>query len=247
MRLRWPTRRELLIGLVGLVFLAALTTIFLVAYNARSGNQAASQNKSNTKAAAKQSVTASKKAAVASRKADASLQLNVKLVRCLTKRNAAAVRRCLGLRPGAPGRPGAGGLPGTPGRTGPAGKGLRGPRGFPGRDCNLPECRGPQGLVGSDGPKGDTGDPGRAPTQDEIEAAVASYCFTHDRCQGPAGEDGTDGLQGPAGAAGSPGADGATGATGPQGEQGPAGTFSGTLTCVETDPGPPATFTCTAP
>jgi hypothetical protein len=224
-RLRWPTRRELLIAGVVAVFLAALVTIFLVAYNARSGSNTASQNKDTVKTAQKQSVTATKKAAVANKKADVSLQLNVKLVRCLTKKDAAAVRKCLGLRPGAPGRPGAGGLPGTPGRQGPAGKGLRGPRGLPGRPCGLPECRGPQGVPGESvkGDTGPTGDPGRAPTATEIGQAVAEYCADHGQCKGADGKDGADstvpGPAGPAGAdstapgpAGPPGADGAPGA-----------------------------------
>lgn len=57
------------------------------------------------------------------------------------------------------------------------------------------------------GPQGPEGDPGRAPTADEIAAAVADYCAEHDSCRGPQGEPGRNGkdgasIQGPAGANG---------------------------------------------
>lgn len=49
------------------------------------------------------------------------------------------------------------------------------------------------------GPQGPDGDPGRAPTADEIAAAVEAYCAAHNSCTGPqgiAGKDGADGAPG---------------------------------------------------
>lgn len=64
------------------------------------------------------------------------------------------------------------------------------------------------------GPQGPEGDPGRAPTQEEIAAAVADYCAERNSCRGEPGaagapgKNGQDGksIQGPQGA---PGANGA--------------------------------------
>jgi hypothetical protein len=235
---RWvrrPTWRELLSAGLVITFFGAVA---FVAINAGRGSHESAKNSKTAVVAKKRADVAAVKSSVATRKADSALQLNVKLVRCLTKRDAAALRRCLGLRPGAPGRPGAGGIPGTPGRTGPAGRGLRGPRGLTGSRGDS----GAQGLPGVNGSKGDTGVPGRDPTSDEIAAAVAAYCADHDSCRGPAGKDGTTGAQGPAGATGSPGADGATGPQGPVGPQGEPGPAPTSLTCMPAvDPG---TFTC---
>lgn len=110
--MRRPTRREVLLGLIAVTFLAAMAAIFVVAYSARTGQSRSGSNERAAKTAKRRAGVAEGKSRVAERKADQSLQLNVKLVRCLTKQDAAALRRCLGLRVGAPGRPGAGGLRG---------------------------------------------------------------------------------------------------------------------------------------
>lgn len=69
------------------------------------------------------------------------------------------------------------------------------------------------------GPQGPEGDPGRAPTQEEIAAAVADYCAAHNDCKGEPGaagapgKNGQDGksIQGPQGV---PGANGINGTNG---------------------------------
>lgn len=88
---------------------------------------------------------------------------------------------------------------GKDGKNGPPG-----PEGEPGNQGN----DGPPGSSGKDGVDGSTGpqgEPGRAPTKEEIAAAVEQYCAEHSQCrgeQGPAGadgkngQDGTDGIDG---------------------------------------------------
>lgn len=46
------------------------------------------------------------------------------------------------------------------------------------------------------GPQGPDGDPGRAPTTEEIAAAVEAYCAAHDSCRGTAGARGATGSAG---------------------------------------------------
>lgn len=52
------------------------------------------------------------------------------------------------------------------------------------------------------GPQGPDGDPGRAPTEEEIAAAIDEYCSAHNSCIGPAGATGPAGSTGPTGSAG---------------------------------------------
>jgi hypothetical protein len=54
----------------------------------------------------------------------------------------------------------------------------------------------------SRGPQGPDGEPGRAPTSDEILAAVAEYCAASNLCVGPMGAAGANGAAGPQGAPG---------------------------------------------
>lgn len=69
------------------------------------------------------------------------------------------------------------------------------------------------------GPQGPEGDPGRAPSPEEIAAAVADYCAAHGDCRGSQGiagtpgKDGQDGqsVQGPQGVPGSNGVNGSNG------------------------------------
>lgn len=61
------------------------------------------------------------------------------------------------------------------------------------------------------GPQGPEGDPGRAPTEEEIAAAVADYCAANGGCIGPKGDTGAPGKNGVNGAAGPAGANGANG------------------------------------
>jgi hypothetical protein len=62
-------------------------------------------------------------------------------------------------------------------------------------------------VLQNQGVPGPEGDPGRAPTTEEIAAAVAAYCGAHSGCVGPAGTDGQNGADGAsiAGPAGPPG------------------------------------------
>lgn len=76
---------------------------------------------------------------------------------------------------------------------------------------------------------------GSGPSRDLVVAAVATYCDSHGRCQGPRGKPGevgapgipgvpgVDGEVGKAGADGKPGANGAQGATGADGRPGADG------------------------
>jgi hypothetical protein len=114
---------------------------------------------------------------------------------------------CNGNCVGAPGTPG---VPGPPGESitgppGPAGEngadGTDGSDGAPGSpgEPGVQGPAGPQGEPGPTGPAGADGAPGAdapAPTQDQINAAIAAYCDAHNQCQGP---QGPPGPQGPAG------------------------------------------------
>lgn len=86
---------------------------------------------------------------------------------------------------GAVGKPGATGTPGTDGKDGQ--DGAQGETGA-------------QGEQGPPGVKGDKGDPGAdapAPTQAQVDAAVASYCAAAaGNCVGPAGPQGPQGEKG---------------------------------------------------
>jgi hypothetical protein len=219
-RLRELVRRDPLIWCVLLLMILAAGVVGFVAYNAKHGNNTAQQNRTTVKAVGKQTTKATAKATTATKKADQSLRLNAKIVRCLTKLSPRAAAKCLGLQPGAPGRPGAGGLPGTPGRSIRGQPGLRGLRGPPGRPCNLPECRGPAG----ESVKGDTGNDGRPPTASEIAGAVSAYCADHDQCKGADGADGQNGSDGP---------------------QGPPGNSPSTFVCTDR-PAEPGVSDCTA-
>lgn len=79
--------------------------------------------------------------------------------------------------PGQPGTPGES-IKGDTGDTGPAGASIKGDR-------------------GETGAPGEPGPPGRAPTAEEIAAAVAAYCEANNGCQGPQGEPGQPGEPGP--------------------------------------------------
>lgn len=113
--------------------------------------------------------------------------------------------------------------------------------------------------------EGPQGDPGRAPTADEIDDAIVRYCLLRSECRGEVGAAGTNGTAGANGAAGASGVDGASGAQGEQGPAGPAGAdgangadgqppFSWTYTdalgfehtCTRTDPFDPSapTYVC---
>jgi hypothetical protein len=89
---------------------------------------------------------------------------------------------------------------------------------------NRGECRGPTGETGdvgtagpdgsdgvdgqdgSDGASGSDGQQGPGPTNEQIAAAVESYCAAHGGCRGPAGADGEDSdVPGPQGPQGEPG------------------------------------------
>lgn len=101
-----------------------------------------------------------------------------------------------------------------------------GPRGEPGETVIGP--RGPQGPIGETGPagadgqdgasvtgprgpSGADGDPGRAPTAEEISAAVAAYCGQEPSpCVGPQGAAGPAGPAGPQGTTGDQGLAGAS-------------------------------------
>ena len=52
------------------------------------------------------------------------------------------------------------------------------------------------------GPQGPDGEPGRAPTEDEILQAVTAYCSSSGSCVGPAGATGSTGQSGPQGSPG---------------------------------------------
>lgn len=81
---------------------------------------------------------------------------------------------------------------GPAGATGATGaQGERGPRGVQGE-------RGAQGEPGADGKDGAPGADAPHPTQEQINAAVATWCATHG-CVGPAGPAGPQGVPGPAG------------------------------------------------
>ena len=59
------------------------------------------------------------------------------------------------------------------------------------------------GQDGDDGSPGGDGAPGPSPSDEQVAAAVAAYCDSHDGCRGPAGADSTvPGPQGPEGPAG---------------------------------------------
>lgn len=73
-------------------------------------------------------------------------------------------------------------------------------RGAPGDDAT-----GAPGAAGQPGQNGRDGAAGPGPTDDQLAAAVVSYCSAHDNCAGPAGGSGSPGPTGPPGA---PGADG---------------------------------------
>lgn len=92
--------------------------------------------------------------------------------------------------PGGPGSDGADGADGATGDQGPAG--ATGSQGEPG-------VAGPQGEVGPVGPAGAEGAPGPGPTDEQIAAAVATYCEAHNQCQGPPGPEGPPGPPGPPG------------------------------------------------
>lgn len=55
------------------------------------------------------------------------------------------------------------------------------------------------------GVQGADGEPGRAPTAEEIAAAVEAYCGAHDGCRGVQGETGATGQTGATGSTGSTG------------------------------------------
>lgn len=69
---------------------------------------------------------------------------------------------------------------------------------------------------GEPGARGPAGEPGRAPTSNEVLAAVNAYCASIGGCRG------TDGMNGQPGTNGQPGAPGES-IVGPQGPAGPAG------------------------
>jgi hypothetical protein len=67
--------------------------------------------------------------------------------------------------------------------------------------CAAGQCRGPAGegatgSAGKNGADGPVGQQGPAPTDDQITAAVASYCQAHDDCVGPTGPTGPSGSSG---------------------------------------------------
>ncbi|QGZ16732.1 hypothetical protein PBI_DEWDROP_85 [Microbacterium phage Dewdrop] len=87
------------------------------------------------------------------------------------------------------------------------------------------------------GAQGERGEPGRAPTIEEIYQTVATYCALNGFCRGPQGESPSEAqiaaavvsycagttCQGPKGEPGAQGATGATGGQGPAGSQGDRG------------------------
>lgn len=81
-----------------------------------------------------------------------------------------------------------------------------------------PSTPGPSGPTG---PQGVPGDDGRAPTSEEVIAAVNAYCASIGGCRGADGQT----IVGPIGPAGTPGTNGETivGPQGPAGEPGAAG------------------------
>ncbi len=82
---------------------------------------------------------------------------------------------------------------GSQGVAGPAGAtGQQGPRGLPGA-TGVP---GVQGTPGIQGLQGQQGPVGPAPTQVQINAAVATFCAANNGCKGPAGPAGADGKDG---------------------------------------------------
>ena len=70
------------------------------------------------------------------------------------------------------------------------------------------------------GPKGDQGERGPGPSDEQLDAALAGFCADRGGCVGPTGKDGLPGEQGPPGPAGPAGKDGLPG---PEGPAGPAG------------------------
>lgn len=78
-------------------------------------------------------------------------------------------------------------------------------------------------------PPGKDGQPGRAPTPAEINAAVDAYMAAHPVPAGAKGDTGATGPQGTKGDTGAVGLTGPQGLTGTKGDQGPAGTPATTL------------------
>ena len=110
--------------------------------------------------------------------------------------------------PGQPGATGSEGVPGVPGQSGAPGQsgvpgqdGVRGETGAPGdagQQGNAGErgVPGQRGAPGATGSQGERGEPGPAPTQDQIDDAVARYCAARGDCQGPPGPSGPPGEPG---------------------------------------------------
>lgn len=113
--------------------------------------------------------------------------------------NTGSIRDYLTSLQGSDGKDGVNGQDGQPGKDGaPALNGTNGKDGKDGLSI--------QGEPGVKGDTGEKGDPGRAPTAEEIAAAVGTYCGqTPSPCVGP---------QGPQGVPGTNGVDGQPGATG---------------------------------
>lgn len=220
--LRRTHRAVLMVG-IGVVLTALLSGVAIYlsvqAASERSDKQDRAAALVAAKAAqAKADATSSKlDAALADAKAQSAQAQGTLIVKCLFKKTALEVARCLGLQPGAPGRPGTPGVPGTPGRPGSQG---------------IPGLRGPQGPQGTPGVQGDAGATGAQGAQGAAGA---------DGSQGPAGPAGQDGATGPPGPQGP---QGDPGPEGPQGPPGPAGAdaqFPAVLTCTDNGDG---TFTC---
>ncbi len=94
--------------------------------------------------------------------------------------------QCVGPE-GEEGEQGERGVQGVPGAVGPQGQ--RGPVGATG----IPGPQGTPGIQGLQGLQGQQGPVGPAPTQVQINAAVAAFCAANNGCKGPAGAEGKDG------------------------------------------------------
>ncbi len=95
-----------------------------------------------------------------------------------------------------------------------------------------PGAIGPQGAPGIQGVPGADG---RAPTAEEVLAAVNAYCVSVGGCKGADGTNGTNGAPGTDGADGSPGPQGPAGQDGEPGAPGAAGVGVTGVSCVLRD------------